>query len=162
MDVNIPDNELQHFGTKRHSGRYPWGSGNRPYQSMPKNETPEQRETRKQKVIKTAKTATEISEFAAELTNQELKAALERIDLNRKLSGYVKQEREAGMAKINEAMKKIGQINNWTKIGVDSIKNVDSIMNLINSIRIASKGGNYEEYKRYLQEHRRRPPQGNR
>lgn len=25
-------NEIYHFGTKRHSGRYPWGSGQRPYQ----------------------------------------------------------------------------------------------------------------------------------
>lgn len=24
--------ELYHYGTPRHSGRYPWGSGNRPYQ----------------------------------------------------------------------------------------------------------------------------------
>ena len=24
--------ELMHYGTKRHSGRYPWGSGDNPYQ----------------------------------------------------------------------------------------------------------------------------------
>lgn len=24
--------ELRHYGTKYHSGRYPWGSGNDPYQ----------------------------------------------------------------------------------------------------------------------------------
>lgn len=24
--------ELMHYGTKRHSGRYPWGSGDSPYQ----------------------------------------------------------------------------------------------------------------------------------
>ena len=30
----IPFNEsvLEHYGTKRHSGRYPWGSGDNPYQ----------------------------------------------------------------------------------------------------------------------------------
>lgn len=28
----IPDDELSHYGTKRHSGRYPWGSGEDPYQ----------------------------------------------------------------------------------------------------------------------------------
>ena len=30
----IPSNEsvLEHYGTKRHSGRYPWGSGKTPYQ----------------------------------------------------------------------------------------------------------------------------------
>ena len=27
-------NELYHHGTKRHSGRYPWGSGERPYQGL--------------------------------------------------------------------------------------------------------------------------------
>lgn len=27
------DNELYHYGTPRHSGRYPWGSGEHPYQS---------------------------------------------------------------------------------------------------------------------------------
>lgn len=28
------DDELMHYGTPRHSGRYPWGSGENPYQSM--------------------------------------------------------------------------------------------------------------------------------
>ena len=26
------DDELYHYGTPRHSGRYPWGSGENPYQ----------------------------------------------------------------------------------------------------------------------------------
>ena len=26
------DDELYHYGTPRHSGRYPWGSGKNPYQ----------------------------------------------------------------------------------------------------------------------------------
>ncbi len=29
----MPKNELKHYGTPRHSGRYPWGSGDQPYQS---------------------------------------------------------------------------------------------------------------------------------
>ena len=28
----IKDDELYHYGTPRHSGRYPWGSGENPYQ----------------------------------------------------------------------------------------------------------------------------------
>lgn len=150
--------DIMHFGIKRRSGRYPWGSGERPYQSSPsppRNETPEQREERKQKVLKTARSATEVAEFVNELTNKELKDALDRIDLNRKLLSYTKQEKEYGIRKVDEAMKKVGQVNNWTKTGIDSIKNVDSVLNLINSIKIASKGGNYEEYRRYLQEQER-------
>ena len=27
--------ELMHYGTPRHSGRYPWGSGENPYQHEP-------------------------------------------------------------------------------------------------------------------------------
>lgn len=154
-----PMSDIQHFGIKRKSGRYPWGSGKRPYQSSPsppRNETSEQREARKQKVLRSAQSATEIAEFAPELTNTELRTALDRIDLNKKLSQYVKAEKEAGIKKVDEAMKKVGQINNWTKTGVDSIKNVDAIINLINSIKIAAKGGNYEEYKKYLQEQERK------
>ncbi len=32
MDLPKNDNELMHYGTPRHSGRYPWGSGENPYQ----------------------------------------------------------------------------------------------------------------------------------
>lgn len=31
-DIDISDDSLSHYGTKRHSGRYPWGSGDEPYQ----------------------------------------------------------------------------------------------------------------------------------
>ena len=30
--MRLIDNELCHYGTPRHSGRYPWGSGDDPYQ----------------------------------------------------------------------------------------------------------------------------------
>lgn len=30
----MPNDELKHYGIKRRSGRYPWGSGNSPYQRM--------------------------------------------------------------------------------------------------------------------------------
>lgn len=29
---DLPDDVLEHYGTPRHSGRYPWGSGENPYQ----------------------------------------------------------------------------------------------------------------------------------
>lgn len=32
-------NELTHFGIKRRSGRYPYGSGERPYQDQEKSKT---------------------------------------------------------------------------------------------------------------------------
>ena len=30
--ISTSENILEHYGTKRHSGRYPWGSGDNPYQ----------------------------------------------------------------------------------------------------------------------------------
>ena len=31
-DLLDDEDELEHYGTPRHSGRYPWGSGDNPYQ----------------------------------------------------------------------------------------------------------------------------------
>lgn len=149
------ENDIEHFGIKRKSGRYPWGSGKRPYQSgggvAPRNETPEQREERKQKALKTATSATEIKEFANELTNQELEQALKRIELNSKLNNYAKAEREAGMRKIDEAMKKVGQINNWGNAAVQSLNNINAVVDLWMSFQTAKKG-EYKKYKEYVQQ----------
>lgn len=30
--ISSSENILEHYGTKKHSGRYPWGSGDNPYQ----------------------------------------------------------------------------------------------------------------------------------
>lgn len=30
--ISSDSDALEHYGTKRHSGRYPWGSGDNPYQ----------------------------------------------------------------------------------------------------------------------------------
>ena len=32
IGITSESNILEHYGTKRHSGRYPWGSGDNPYQ----------------------------------------------------------------------------------------------------------------------------------
>lgn len=32
IDLHMSDDTIQHYGTPRHSGRYPWGSGDNPYQ----------------------------------------------------------------------------------------------------------------------------------
>ena len=31
-EETVENEELMHYGTPRHSGRYPWGSGDNPYQ----------------------------------------------------------------------------------------------------------------------------------
>lgn len=154
-----PDNELQHFGTKRHSGRYPWGSGSRPYQSTggSSSETPEQREARKQQTLKSARSAIAIKEFANELSYQELDNALKRIELNQKLDKYAQAEREFGMRKVESAMKKVSTINNWGNTIIQSFNNVNAFVDLWNSIESAKKG----EYKKYQQYVQQRKQEGN-
>lgn len=43
------ENELYHFGIKRRSGRYPWGSGSRPYQSEEQKAQKKQEKSAKRK-----------------------------------------------------------------------------------------------------------------
>ena len=43
------DDYIYHYGTKRHSGRYPWGSGQRPYQGEKNYETYSTDDIRKHK-----------------------------------------------------------------------------------------------------------------
>ena len=44
-------NELYHIGTPRHSGRYPWGSGKRPHQSLEKSKRKSASEMSDQELI---------------------------------------------------------------------------------------------------------------
>ena len=32
LDISDDEDSIEHYGTPRHSGRYPWGSGENPYQ----------------------------------------------------------------------------------------------------------------------------------
>ena len=69
----MANNELYHFGTPRHSGRYPWGSGDRPKQALfgsrrkeraEKNN--EKYEAKKQKALTTG-SATQVLKFKGDL-----------------------------------------------------------------------------------------------
>lgn len=116
--------DVEHYGILRRSGRYPWGSGKRPYQSGggPKNETPEQREERKKNVIKVANSAIQISEFANELTLQELDQVLRRLELNRKLKQYTIDEREYAFKQLDRTFNKLNTGNKWILAGKNSLK----------------------------------------
>lgn len=114
------DTDIIHYGTKRHSGRYPWGSGERPYQgesgaskkSMKrqgyfarKKAARQRQETlRKVRAAADAKRRYEAEKerainsgdikFAYEnryrLTDAELNKVLQRVDMNRKLESALK------------------------------------------------------------------------
>ena len=49
VDSILEEESLTHYGTPRHSGRYPWGSGDNPYQHV-KGFLPQYRELKSQGV----------------------------------------------------------------------------------------------------------------
>lgn len=150
--VNTED--LLHIGTKKHSGRYPYGSGKRPYQREKKDgyfQRIKQRKTEKQlrekiqrekeaaeekrrhdadkeRVLR-AGTATEVLKYQGELTQKQLEAAYNRIDWENKLRNISAKEIQTNMQKIDRAMDDIKTVTNWTKTAIEAYNTLAKIYN---------------------------------
>lgn len=147
----IQTESLSHIGVLRRSGRYPWGSGKRPFQSgggpkeikkkkaasSKEDALQKARETRernraheaeKQRALKEGN-ATDVLKFRSELSNQELQNALTRIELTSRLERYSQSELKASMNKIDSVMKGIQTTTNWIKIGTDTYNTLAKIYN---------------------------------
>lgn len=127
--------DLLHYGIKRRSGRYPYGSGNRPFQSEGglsgrrrgigerERSISEKREKirsggeERERVLREIK-GSELKQLQNELTNQELRSAIDRVKMNRELSNISKQEFDEGWNSIRSVMKKVGDVKDWTKLGM--------------------------------------------
>lgn len=140
------------------SGRYPLGSGDRPYQKLegsrrktsggilsyikskkakkPENvqkpmteeERKRQYEAEKERVLKRG-TASEIMRYQGELTNQELQNAVTRLNLETQLINLSKNEIQTKMDKIDSVMKTVKTGNEWAKIGTDTYNTFAKIYN---------------------------------
>ena len=81
------DNYLEHYGIPRRSGRYPWGSGSRPFQgdsaaAKSSGKSKSSGESRKTGLFKKGKTKTESSEEdLSEISSEELQKKISRIQL---------------------------------------------------------------------------------
>lgn len=93
------ENELYHVGTKMHSGRYPYGSGDRPYQ----------REGGIKKYHKKAK-KNEKQDYKSvkSLTDQELWDRINRLNLEKKYTDAVQQDMYAAKTAIKKAVGDVG------------------------------------------------------
>ena len=92
--------------------------------------TEEERQAEKERVLREG-SATEVLRYAGEISNQELSNALNRIKWTNELTKIAQEETEAGWKNINKVMKKVGDVKDWTKIGVDLWRNVDDAITLI-------------------------------
>ena len=110
---------LAHYGTPRHSGRYPWGSGDRPYQSGggPFTKKKSSSNIAKKSVVVTSgkgetrtvsipklknaaetvrATAREVYKKRDQYTNDELKAIIDRLGYEQRLIEIGAKQKSAG------------------------------------------------------------------
>lgn len=150
--------ELYHYGVAGRSGRYPWGSGGRPYQRLEKPtrrvgiiKRIQTRKLEKQRVEKEASekerikrqqrkeeilgkgSAAEVLNYKKEfgLSNQEMTEALTRIRLTDELRKYADKDIKTGWDVMNATAKRMKDINFFTSVGIVGYKNLDTIMKII-------------------------------
>lgn len=142
-----PPDVICHVGVLRRSGRYPWGSGKRPFQSgggpasskKTKKELAAEKakETRaknkaheeeKQRVLREGN-ATEVLGLKSELTTKEMSDALERIRITSQLESYSKKEVQSFMNKVDDVMHGVKTATNWIKIGTDTYNTLAKLYN---------------------------------
>lgn len=125
----IPHNYyLSHIGVLERSGRYPWGSGKRPYQRL--EESSEERRAR----VLNSGTASEVKEYVPELSNKELQDIVTRIELTNKIDSLSKKDYQSGFDAMNEAMGKVGKVNNWISTGLKTYKYASDAYKIIRII----------------------------
>lgn len=144
-------NELMHFGIKRRSGRYAWGSGERPYQSggggfslgnrrKKKQAAREAAEAERRAKAKAAHdaakpdvlqrgSATQVKKYLGELSNKELQDVTTRLRLEGQIKELSSKEVKGTMEKIDKYMKDLKTIDDWAKIGISAYNSFASAYN---------------------------------
>lgn len=155
----IKPDELYHFGTKTNSGRYPWGSGGRPYQRLEKpkrkiglfkskkleqkkkedyeKKRREEFEKNKESIIKSAGPS-EVLKYQGLFDNNELQTISNRLRLESEIMGYLasSNKKEDGIAKL----KKIQSYTNASSLlAKDGISIWNSIASVYNSTEKGKK-----------------------
>lgn len=76
--------------------------------------------------------ASEILKYKNVLTNEELKASLERINTTKKLEEYSMKEIQTAWDKFNDVVKRSQDINKGMEAGINMANNLKAIMDLLN------------------------------
>lgn len=169
------DNVLLHYGKGhddnppgRGSGRYPFGSGKsrrislkrkktvtsdkkEPEKQLSKEEAKALYEKEKARALKSG-TAKDIIKFKGDLTNQEMRDAIQRMDLERQLSTYDQKFIKSKKEQLNDVMKDLRMVTEWTKIGTEAYNAMANIYNATEKgkkkpLNIVSTGGGGKKKK---------------
>lgn len=143
--------EIYHYGIKKRSGRYPYGSGDRPYQSSGGLKGLFRRNKDSSKVLRKGTVsdplierqkhiankanvlkggrASEVLKYRGELTNRELQEVCQRFEYEKKLQAYAQSEVNDAMKKVDIMMKNLKTFNEWASIGTDTYNMMASVYN---------------------------------
>lgn len=148
------------------SGRYPLGSGDRPYQKfesgrkkssgiseyiksrkskkaeeqqqkarneelrkrMEAEQKKRQHDADKDRVLREG-SAIEVLKYQGEMTNQELRNAVDRLNLESQLRNLSEKEMKSAMDKVDNIMKTVKTGTEWAKIGTDTYNTFAQIYN---------------------------------
>ena len=97
------NNELCHYGTPRHSGRFPFGSGKRPFQSLVESGRKKAAEKKKKKEYEDKK------KFKRQLTIEELEGQIRRLKLEKDLTKLTDENIQPGKEIVKNVLSRSGQ-----------------------------------------------------
>ena len=97
---------LEHIGVKRRSGRYPFGSGDRPYQGVSKGLARKLKKQAKRGKLEDPNKLKPKS--ISEMTDDEIKAKIERLRLEQTLAQLMPKEPPPKESELKKLAKKVG------------------------------------------------------
>lgn len=129
-------NEIFHYGIKRRSGRYPWGSGENPYQDLGGKRRVSSKELRREEALERNKDvvlqkgrATDVAQYRGRLTNQELNNVYTRLNLEKNIQRMADEENRPRKSTIEKTVENIKTVTEWTIIGVTAYNLAANIYN---------------------------------
>ena len=154
-DGLVSDDELQHYGVAKRSGRYPWGSGENPYHhgaSSPFGRIRERRLEKKKAAAKSAQlekarahrdaadlekkqaalksgSAKELMPYLRDLSDDELRIAKNRIQMEVDFRNLAVKEAAAGNPKVALAMAKAERITNQANTAINTYNTAAKVYN---------------------------------
>lgn len=162
MYLSLSDNSpfLCHYGIPRRSGRYKWGSGDRPYQSMEgqglsrkekrqqakaeKNAIKKAREDAAAEKAKQAyeeerlrvlssggRSATAALKYSDTYTTQELASLVSRVRMTKELEKLAAEERITFMKKVDNVMNGIDKATKYADTTMKAFKKVQEMLDML-------------------------------
>lgn len=86
-------------------------------------------EEKRQQVLRSGK-ASEVEKYKGQMTNQELRDALNRIQWEGELARYSAAETKSSFDKIDDMMGKVGKMTDWVNKGVNAYNAIDKAVKL--------------------------------